>query len=148
MLSIKYYCNQKIDLQNAQYRLKALEERKKMIWNITQPKVAIISEVPIKTCTVNDVFADYAVKVEEIEQEIQILKIEINMLQKYLDAIEFNLRQMGETFEQIFVLKYIDRLSIKEICQKTNYSQASVYRKLMEISQKLKMIKNENDFVI
>jgi hypothetical protein len=69
-----------------------------------------------------------------------IIEAEIRILEKHLKAMEDSLRKMKGSLEKIFVARYIDGLTINQICRKVNYSRPQVYRKLKIIN---KIIKDE-----
>ena len=119
---MKNYYDQLNELKVAQSRLKSLKEKKKMYFNNLN----------------NDAFLNYLCKTEKIDNEIIILNKEIKMLSKYLKAMENSLRNINGSLEKVFVLRYIDGLSVKQICRELHYSKTHVYRKLSIIRKILK----------
>ena len=135
---MKNYYDQLNELKVAQSRLKSLKEKKKMYFNMTQPKSAVYFSGAKSTNLNNDAFLNYLCKTEKIDNEIIILNKEIKMLSKYLKAMENSLRNMNGSLEKVFVLRYIDGLSVKQICRELHYSKTHVYRKLSIIRKILK----------
>ena len=105
---------------------------------MTQPKSAVYFSGAKSTNLNNDAFLNYLCKTEKIDNEIIILNKEIKMLSKYLKAMENSLRNMNGSLEKVFVLRYIDELSINQICKKLHYSRSQIYRKLSIIRKILK----------
>lgn len=138
---MKHYYDQRLELQIAQYRLEGLKERKKLLFGMAQPKATAISSTCVQNNTTNNVFDTYICNIEEIDKEISLVERDINILQNYLNIMERGLRQIKGSLERVFVLRYIDGLTVSEIQQITHYSQASIYRKLTIISKILKVDK-------
>lgn len=135
---MKNYYDQLNELKVAQSRLKSLKEKKKMYFNMTQPKSAVYFPDTKSTNLNNNAFLNYLCKTENIDNEIIILNKEIKILSKYLKAMENSLRNMNGSLEKVFVLRYIDELSINQICKKLHYSRSQIYRKLSTIRKILK----------
>ena len=135
---MKNYYDQLNELKVAQSRLKSLKEQKKMYFNMTQPKSAVYFSDTRNTNLNSEAFLSYLCKTENIDNEIIALNKEIKMLNKYLKAMENSLRNMNGSLEKVFVLKYIDGLSVKQICRQLHYSKTHVYRKLSVIRKILK----------
>lgn len=135
---MKNYCDQLNELKIAKNRLKSLKAKKKMYFNMTQPKSAVYFSDTKNTNLNSDAFLDYLCKTEKIDTEINMITNEIKMLNKYLKAMENSLRNMNGSLEKVFVLKYIDGLSVKQICRQLHYSKTHVYRKLSVIRKILK----------
>ena len=93
---MKNYYDQLNELKVAQSRLKSLKEKKKMYFNMTQPKSAVYFSGAKSTNLNNDAFLNYLCKTEKIDNEIIILNKEIKMLSKYLKAMENSLRNMNK----------------------------------------------------
>ena len=135
---MKNYYDQLNELKVAQNRLKSLKEKKKIFFNNTQPKSAVYFSDTRNTNLNSEAFLNYLCKTENIDNEIIALNKEIKMLNKYLKAMENSLRNMNGSLEKVFVLKYIDGLSVKQICRQLHYSKTHVYRKLSVIRKILK----------
>lgn len=86
----------------------------------------------------NDKFLEYTAKIEYLDDEIDVLENEIKILESYLRRMEKNLRAMKGALEKVFVAKYIDGLSVKQIVIRVNYSKTQVYRYLSIIQQIIK----------
>ena len=136
---MKNYYDQQLELELAKNRLATLKEKKELYFEETQPKSKKINGVIVQSSIVdNNKFLEYTAKVESIDNEIELLEKEIKMLAGYLKKMEYNLRQMKAPLEKVFVAKYIDGLSVKQIVIRVNYSKTQVYRYLSIIQQIIK----------
>lgn len=136
---MKNYYDQKRELEIAYARLEYLEEKKKIYFNKTQPKSKELDKVMVQSSKVNsNQFLDYTEAVEPIDRKIELLKQEIQFMESYLKKMENSLRGMNGIKEKIFVAKYMDGLNVRQISNKTHYSQVQIYRYLKEIHKILK----------
>lgn len=85
-----------------------------------------------------DKFLEYTAKIEYLDDEIEVVECEIKILESYLRRMENNLRTMKGALEKVFVAKYIDGLTVRQITSKVNYSKTQVYRYLSIIQQIIK----------
>lgn len=86
----------------------------------------------------DNTFINYADSIIAIDKEIDIKKKEIALMESYLKKMEYNLRSMKGILERIFVAKYIDGMTVKQITIKTNYSKTQIYRYLTIIQKIIK----------
>ena len=136
---MKNYYDQQLELELAKNRLATLKEKKELYFEETQPKSKKINGVMVQSSIVNhDKFLEYTSKIESIDKDIEILEKEITMLENYLKKMEHSLRHMKGALEKVFVAKYIDGLSVKQIVIRVNYSKTQVYRYLSIIQQIIK----------
>lgn len=135
VMEIKNYYDQMLELKIAKDRLQTLQEKREMYFQATQPGAAKINSDIKAMQTANNAILDYVTKVAKVDKEIEELTKEIEVLEYYLKCMEESLRKMRGTMEKIFVAKYIDGLSVRQICYKTNYSQSHIYRYLSYIEK-------------
>lgn len=136
---MKNYLDQQKELEIAKARLQTLEEKKKIYFNKTQPKSKSFDKVMVQSSKVNNnQFLEYTSAIELLDSNLDILNNEICIMENYLKNMENSLRSMKGIMEKIFVAKYIDGLSVTQICEKTHYAQAQVYRYLRQIKKILK----------
>ena len=133
---MKNYYDQQMELNVVLFRIETLNEKKAIYFNQTQPKSGKIKEVMVDSSRViKDTFLEYTEKVEDINKELDDLYKEKEILERYLKKMEESLRSMKGIKEKIFVAKFIDGLSAKQISRKMAYSKTSIYRILSEIYQ-------------
>ena len=146
--SMKNYYDQKCELHIAKLRLKSLNRKKDLYFNLTQPQGISYDKELVMGGQVKNRFDVYMEKVEEINIQIKIVEAEIIILEENLKDMEKALRSMKGSLERIFVLRYIDGFSINTICKRTHYSKSEVYRKLDIIKKILKTGKNGNNYML
>ena len=136
---MKNYYDQQLELELAKNRLTTLKEKKKLYFEETQPKSKKINGVMVQSSVIdNNKFLEYTAKIEYLDDEIDVLENEIKILESYLKRMENTLRSMKGALEKVFVAKYIDGLSVKQITIRVNYSKTQVYRYLSIIQQIIK----------
>ena len=114
-----------------------------MYFQATQPGASKVNADIKAMQTASNAILQYVTKIEKIDKEIEELQKEIKMLKHYLKCMEESLRKMSGVLEKIFVARYIDGLSVRQICYKTNYSQSHVYRQLSYIEKIIKYQKKD-----
>ena len=135
---MRNYYNQYNELKMAKARLNSLEEKRKMYFQMALPHSPKIGNKVNTGGAVNDLFAAYLSKIEAIDAEIKIVKEEIKLLQKGLNEMAQCLSRMDGTLVKIFVLRYIDGMSVKQISHEVAYSPTQIYRNLRVIKEVLK----------
>lgn len=119
--------------------LKSLQERKEILNSFLNPRTFKISEVPTHGGAKSDPFVTYTYEMINIDRQIELVKKEINILQKNIKLMEDVLRRIdGQTYK-IFVYRYIDGLKVDDIAMKTNYSKRRVYQILNKIEKNIKI---------
>lgn len=140
---MKNYYDQKHELNIAYIRLKSLKERKRLYFEATQPKASRYDEPVVMSSVSNDMYSIYVGKIENIDKCIKEVEEEIDILEHNLRIMELTLRKLKGSIEKIFVAKYIDGLTINQMCRKFNYSRPQIYRKLNIIKKILNITKDE-----
>lgn len=130
---MKNYYDQEQELILAKLRLKSLKEKRELYFNHTQPGGISYDSERVQGGTVNNSFDIYVGNIEEIDKKIKQVEDEIRILEEHLKLMEYELRKMKGTLEKIFVMRYIDGMSVNQICRNTNYSRSQVFRKLQKI---------------
>ena len=133
---MKNYYDQQMELNLVLFRIETLNEKKAIYLRETQPKSSKPKEVMVDSSRViKDTFLEYTIKTEEIDKELDDLYKEKEILERYLKKMEESLRSMKGIKEKVFVARFIDGLSAKQISRKMAYSKTSIYRILSEIYQ-------------
>lgn len=143
MVKIKNYYDQKHELYIAKIRLQTLLEKRDLYFTITQPRAVNYDSERVTSSPTNNCFDTYLSKIEDIDKQILDVKAEIFILEKNIKIMEISLRKFKNPLEKIFVAKYIDNLTINQMCRKFNYSRPQIYRKLDKIKQIINGTKNE-----
>lgn len=145
---MKNYYDQKHELDIAKSRLKSLHEKRDLYFTMTQPGGIAYDSERVQGGENNNVFDIYVEKIKDIDVQIKLVEAEIIILSINLKDMENSLRQMKDPLIKIFVMSYIDGLSVKDICERTNYGKSEIYRKLKIIRKILKWGKNGKEYMI
>ena len=132
---MKNYYDQKQELKLTELRCKSLEERKRVYFEKTQPKATVIKDAVVMVEPHQDVFLEYAHKVKEIDDELEVLYKEIKVYKDNLKKMEEVLRTMKSKHFKIFVDIYIDGKTVRETATKESYSESHIYTLLDEIKK-------------
>lgn len=143
VIDIKNYYDQLRELEIAKVRLKTLLDTKDIYFTLTQPGGVSYDGERVTGGVINNSFDIYVGKVEDINKKIDEVKVEIKILEHNLKVMEISLRKMKGSHEKIFVAKYIDGLTINQMCRRFNYSRPQIYRKLDYIKKILNITKDE-----
>lgn len=140
---MKNYYDQKHELNIAKIRLQSLLEKKELYFEATQPAGVSYDRERVMSSTIINVFDNYLEKIEDINKQIDNLNAEINILEKNIKVMEISLRKLKSPLEKIFVAKYIDGLTINQMCRKFNYSRSQMYKKLDKIKEIINITKDK-----
>ena len=81
-------------------------------------------------------------KLEKIDPEIQRTRNERDLQEYFLKKKTMELKSSKEIKDKIYYYKYVERLKVRHIPCKVNYSKRQVYRYLEEIEESLMMAQN------
>lgn len=115
---------------------KALEKKSQLLYSVV-PKSANFENELVKNNS-NDKFINYTIKMEEIDKEINVRRNLRDVLAYRLKLKEIELKKSDKLIDKIYILRYMDRLKVKFISIKINYSKTQTYRILDEIEKKIK----------
>lgn len=134
---MRNYYDTKIEIELCQIRLDRLKEQKFLAQSIIYPKSSQIKEVPVASTISKDPLLEYVQKIEEIEEQINLIQQQMKSLQIDLCKMESVLRDVKEPLNRIFVYKYVDGLPVRDIARKMHFSQRRTYQLLEKIETKL-----------
>lgn len=132
---MKNYFTQLTEVNIAYMRLETLEEKKKILEDIITSCTSKMKDNISNGSFSNDKYDKYLIKLEEIEEEIELTKKEIEVLEFNLKRMACALRGLKGIEERIFTLKYIDGLTPKEIAPKIPCDISTVYRYIDRINK-------------
>lgn len=135
---MKNYFIQKQELIIAEARLDTLIERRIRLKNQIISCTKELKDNSGSSSFDNDKMANYMIRLEKINLDIEELKEDIKCLNHNLGIMEQALRDIKREKENIFLLRYKENLKVKEIAKKTNYSIPRVYQLLDEINATIK----------
>lgn len=133
------YISLKKRLELCLIHLDTLKEQKEVLNSFLSPKTFRISPIISKGGAAEDHFVTYTYEVISIDRQIELVKREINILQKNISKMEEILRNIDGITYRVFVYRYIDGLRVNDIARKTNYSKRRVYQLLNKIEKTIKI---------
>lgn len=79
---------------------------------------------------------NYTIQITEIEKEIEVRRnLQDNILYR-LKLKELELRDSKNILDKIYVMRFIDRIKVRHIAYKINYSTRQTYRIIEELKEK------------
>lgn len=88
----------------------------------------------------DDKFLNYTIRINEIEKEIEVRRNLMDNLLYRLKLKAMELRDSKEILDRVYVYRYVDRLKVRHIGIKLNYSTRRIYQILEEIQERLHKI--------
>ena len=135
---MKNYYQQLSELRIAEERLCTLQDKRKMleknITNITSQLKDVITSGGVPS----DKMANYVIKCEEIDKQIEEVEEEIKILKKGLQKMDEILKHISGIEERIFRLYFIENKTPTQISFIVPCGIATVYRYIKEIKRKYK----------
>lgn len=125
---------------------KALEKKSQLLYSVV-PKSANFENELVK-CSSSNKFLNYTIKMEEIDKEINVRRNLRDVLAYRLKLKEIELKKSDNILDKVYYLKIVERMKVKYISIKINYSKEQTYRFLKKIAEDLKMTQNDTKFVI
>lgn len=115
-------------------------DRKELFFDKTQPKAVNPDSVRVSGGTQTNSFENYIIATENIDEQINELKAILDERYNVLMRAEQELRNSRDWNDRIYVYKYLDKLTIKQIERKVPYSRRQLYRILDRIRDNLTII--------
>lgn len=117
-------------------------EKKALLVLKTQPGAVDTTKEIVNGNRNIDKFALFVEKLEKIDPEIQRTRNERDLHEYFLKKKTIELKNSKEIKDNIYYYKYVERLKVRHIPYKVNYSKRQIYRYLEEIEESLKMAQN------
>lgn len=121
---------------------KALEKKSELLYSVV-PKSANFENELVKGSSSNK-FLNYTIKMEEIDKEINVRRNLRDVLAYRLKLKEIELKKSDNILDKVYYLRIVERIKVRQICIKINYSKTQTYRILEEVRKKCKMGQNGN----
>lgn len=115
-------------------------DRKELFFDKTQPKAVNPDSVRVSGGTQTNSFENYIIATENIDEQINELKAILDERYNVLMRAEQELRNSRDWNDRIYVYKYLDKLTIKQIERKVPYSRRQLYRILDRIRDNLTIL--------
>lgn len=121
---------------------KALAKKSQLLYSIV-PRSANFENELVKGSSSNK-FLNYTIKMEEIDKEINVRRNLRDVLAYRLKLKEIELKKSDNILDKVYYLRIVERIKVRQICIKINYSKTQTYRILEEVRKKCKMGQNGN----
>ena len=120
------------EAQNDFYLLLAEKED---LFRKTQPQAVRVDRERVKGGKETDRFGEYLVEKEKkrIDERLEEIKAILEERKALLGEKEKELRGSPEIEDKIYILRYLERLSVAKIAKIVNYSGSQVFRILQKI---------------
>lgn len=132
---MKNYYDTKHELELIKLRLEVLHGNKESLQMLVDPK-SVVTDRIIVDCgekPPDQNIVNYVHLMEKVTKEIEVKTLESMKLQEKLKIMEKYLREIKDVKYKVFVMRYIDNLSVIKIAQRLNYSERRIYQLLKKI---------------
>lgn len=136
---MKNYYQQLSELRIAEARLKTLQEQKELLEAKVTKTTSTIKEVVTFGGSSNDKMTDYVIKCEELNMKIEEVTEEIKILKKGISLMEEILKHISGIEERVFRLYYIENKNPTQISFIIPCARDTVYRYLRKINKKIQV---------
>lgn len=134
---MKGYYDQLSELKVAEKRLENLKDRRELLWSYATSVTSTTKDVvSFSGNSSGDKMANYIIRCEELDKEIEEVQKEIEILQRGLKQMEAILKNISGLEERIFRLYYIENKTPLQMSYIIPCSQATIYRYLKKINKK------------
>ena len=138
MITIKNYYTQLGELRIAETRLETLQERKEKLLTKATKTTGSLKEVVAFGGGISNKPLSYAEQCEEIDKQIEEVEEEIKILKKGLSQMENILKDISGIEERIFRLYFMENKTITQIARIIPCDRSTVYRYKEKIESKYK----------
>ena len=135
---MKNYSDTKKELEIAKHRLSVLEEKKNILY--VQILGGTSKQVDIKVTSLDnkDKMTEYLIKSYDLDKKIEVTKNEVGILDYTLKKMELAMREMKALEYQVFVMRFIDNMKVKQIARKLGYEASNIYKIIKRIENSIK----------
>lgn len=136
---MKNYHDTKCEMELIKLRLEVLKQKKEALRSIAEPKSLVTDKLQVSPGTLEPdrKMITYLSLSEPIDKEIEVKQKEYDFLNSKLISMEKALREAKGIEYQIFVMRYVDGLSVRQIARKVHYTREHTYSLLKNILQNL-----------
>jgi hypothetical protein len=121
-------------------------EKKALLIIQTQPGAIDTTKENVKGGKIADKFERFVSELEKIDPEIQTARNERDLQEYFLKKKELELKNSMDILDKIYYYKYIQKLRVRQIAPRVNYSREQTYRYIKKLEEKLKEFKmTQND---
>ena len=136
---MKNYHDTKCEMELIKLRLEVLKQKKEALRSIAEPKSLVTDKLQVSPGTLEHdrKMITYLSLSEPIDKEIEAKQKEYDFLNGKLISMEKALREAKGIQYQIFVMRYVEGLSVRQIARKVHYTREHTYSLLKNILQNL-----------
>lgn len=117
-------------------------EKKALLVLKTQPKSVDTTKENVSGGKNIDNFALFVEKLEKLDPEIQRTRNERSLQEYFLKKKTIELKNSKEVLDKIYYYRFVERLKVRYIPYKINYSRSRTYDLLKEIEETLNIGQN------
>lgn len=140
------YIEQLKKYQRAKFHYEKKLEKKALLIIQTQPGAVDTTKENVNGGKIENKFERFVSELEELDPEIQTARNERNLQEYLLKKKELELKNSSDIYDKLYYYKHIQKLRVKHIAPKINYSREQTYRYLKKLEEKIKMLKmTQND---
>ena len=119
-----------------------LINQREMLFNETQPKAAKLDSLKVDGNNPSNMFDIYVIKVNELDRKINNINKTLDDRYILLKRKRDELKASKNTYDRIYVYRYIERLSVFKIGILMGYEKTQIYRYLKKINKNTNMQQN------
>ena len=136
------YVKYKASFEMLQERFNEILTEKERLFTKTQPNAIRYDKEQIQCSVDGNILEDYVISMDEkrIDEQLNRLRIILLDREKLLEIKEKELRKSHCSDDRVYLLRYIDGLSINKIATAMCYSKRQVYRVLNKIDKKISVM--------
>lgn len=139
------YIEYKHKYNEAQKAVSMILDEKTVLFQKTQPKSPLSDTERVDGGTPRNKVEEYVIAMEQRRVNERLAEAKTLMLER-LDMLrqkELELRASKAKYDEVYVLKYLEHMSISEIAYHMKYSESQVYRIHKKVRKNINMIENE-----
>ena len=116
--------------------VRVLLEKEKLLTR-TLPSAIRYNKDKVQNTIDDNPLEDYVISVEEKELDIKIARLRRHLddWRVLMDVKEGELRKSQVLIDRVYVMKYLDGLSVNKICRILHYEKTRIYELLTEIAK-------------
>ena len=139
------YEEQKIKYLETQRKYDEVLNEKEVLFSQTQPRSVQFDKERVSGGEPANTFDEYLIKKEKkkIDERLNEIQAILEDRAILLSIKEEELRQSKALEDRVYCCRVLDRMRMQKIIRVLNYSEAHIYRVLRDISENIKLLKDE-----
>lgn len=144
---MKNYYAMVIDMNTTEIRLETLREKREVISAKMTSCTAGAKDVVTSGGGADDKVVRYIIELSDIDEEIATLEKELEIIKRNIarmDDMLVRVKGKQDIQSRIFIMKFIEGLSVKQIASRIPCDISTVYRNLGKINRKMQTNANKS----